>query len=151
MDPARAIANLLGAYCERIDLGDFDGVGVLFADGVLADEHGTELARGAEAVAAFYRAGTQLHEGSPRTKHLVVNSILEVEEDAGRATCRSSYVVLQAAPGQPLQPIIAGRYHDTFRDGPEGWVFAERRFLVDLAGDLAHHLRFDLPEPAPEG
>src|SRR5690606_29171946 len=56
MEPARAIENLLGEYCERIDLGDFDGVGALFAEGALADEHGAELARGAEAVAAFYRA-----------------------------------------------------------------------------------------------
>ncbi len=39
------IRNLLGTYCERIDAGDFDGVGALFGAGALADEHGAELAR----------------------------------------------------------------------------------------------------------
>ena len=141
MDGARAIANLQGEYCERIDLGDFDGVGALFAEGALADEHGTELARGAAAVAAFYRAGTRLHDGDrPGTKHLVVNSIVDVDEAAGTATSRSSYVVFQATAALPLQPIIAGRYHDRFRRGEQGWRFEERRFLVDLVGDLSHHL-----------
>ena len=144
MDGARAIENLLGEYCERIDAGDFAGVGELFADGALADEHGTELARGADAVAAFYAKGTRLHDGSPRTKHLVVNSVVEVDEAAGTATARSSYLVLQGVPGQPLQPIITGRYRDAFVRTRGAWHFAERRFLVDLVGDLSAHLSFDL-------
>ncbi len=145
MDPARAIANLLGAYCERIDLGDFDGVGELFDEGALADVHGTVLARGAAAVAAFYRAGTRLHDGRPGTTHLVLNSMVVVDDAAGTATARSSYVVLQAVDGLSLQPIIAGRYHDRFVEGPGGWRFDERRFLVDLTGDLSRHLAYELP------
>ena len=144
MDGARAIENLLGEYCERIDAGDFAGVGALFAAGALADEHGTELARGAEAVAAFYAKGTRLHDGSPRTKHLVVNSIVDVDEGAGTATARSSYLVLQGVPGQPLQPIITGRYRDSFARTDGAWHFVERRFFVDLLGDLSSHLRFEL-------
>ena len=144
MEATRAIENLLGEYCERIDLGDFAGVGELFADGVLADEHGTELARGAEAVTAFYAAGTRLHDGSPRTKHLVVNSVVEVDEAAGTATARSSYLVLQAAEDLPLQPIITGRYRDRFTRADGTWHFSERWFLVDLVGDLSRHLRYEL-------
>ena len=49
------VRNLLGRYCERIDAGDFAGIGALFADGHLATEDGTVLATGPEAVAAFYR------------------------------------------------------------------------------------------------
>jgi len=134
------IRTLLGQYCERIDAGDFAGVGALFARGRLADEQGKELARGAEAVAAFYASTEQLHDGSPRTKHLVLNTAIE-EEDAGMLVARSSYVVLQAVDGFPLQPIIAGRYVDRFERDGTGWHFAERRFLVDLTGDLSHHLR----------
>jgi hypothetical protein len=145
-DSAQAVRNLLGEYCERMDLGDWEGVGALFTDAALADEHGHELARGATAVAAFYRNGTQLHDGSPRTKHLVLNTILEVDDGAGTATARSSYVVLQQTEGTELRPIITGRYRDTFaRDGSgDDWRFAERRFLVDLLGDLSAHLRYDL-------
>jgi hypothetical protein len=140
------IRNLLGTYCERIDAGDFDGVGALFGDGgVVADEHGNVLARGAAAIAAFYSSTTRRHEdGTPRTKHLVVDTVLSVvAEDAVEA--RSSYLVLQAAEGLPLQPIIAGRYVDTFVVGSSGaWSWKERRFLVDLLGDLSHHLDVDL-------
>ena len=144
MDGARAIENLLGEYCDRVDAGDFAGVGELFVGGALADEHGTELARGAEAVAAFYAKGTRLHDGSPRTKHLVVNSVIDVDEAAGTGTARSSYLVLQGVDGQPLQPIITGRYRDAFTRVDGTWRFAERRFLVDLVGDLSAHLRYDL-------
>lgn len=148
-DASDQIRNLLGEYCERIDAGDFDGVGALFADGALADEHGTELARGAEGVAAFYRSGTMLHDGSPRTKHLVSNTVLEVDDAAGTATARSSYTVLQQTPRLALQPIITGRYRDRFVRGDGRWRFAERRFVVDLLGDLADHLGYPVSSPPP--
>jgi hypothetical protein len=148
MDAARAIANLLGEYCERIDVGDFDAVGELFAEGVLADEDGRELARGAQGVAAFCGAGTQLHDGSPGTKHVVANSIIDVDEVQGTASARSSFVVFQATEGLALQPIVAGRYRDRFRREPGGWRFEERRFLVDLVGDLSQHLRDGVGPPA---
>lgn len=139
---ADRIRNLLGTYCERIDAGDFDGVGALFAHGSLAaGEDGLPFCRGAIEVADFYRAGTQLHEGSPRTKHVVADTVLEEPGVDGTVVVRSSYVVLQAVDGLPLQPIIAGRYRDTFgRDELDAWCFVERRFFVDLVGDLSHHL-----------
>jgi 3-phenylpropionate/cinnamic acid dioxygenase small subunit len=136
------IRNLLGRYCDLMDAGDFAAVGVLFADGCLADEHGTELARGRDAVAAFCASAAQLHGGSPRTKHLVLNTEIDDPEDDGSVTTRSSYLVLQATEGLPLQPIITGRYVDRFERDRHGWHFAERRFAVDLVGDLSRHLTF---------
>jgi hypothetical protein len=50
-------------------------------------------------------------------------------------------VLLQPADGKPLQPIIAGRYVDRFERDGLGWHFSERRFLVDLTGDLSQHLK----------
>jgi hypothetical protein len=138
------IRNLLGLYCERIDVGDFLGVGELFERGVLTEPGGKELARGAEAVASFYAAGTLLHDGSPRTKHLVTNVVLDVDEVAGDATARSSYLVLQQVGSGPLQTIITGHYHDTFERHDGSWHFAERRFFVDLVGDLSEHLGYAL-------
>jgi hypothetical protein len=139
------IRNLLGQYCEHMDFGDFEAVGALFARGCLADERGTELARGAEAVAAFCASATRLYDGRPRTKHLVLDTVLE-EANNGTVIARSSYVVLQAVDGLPLQPIITGRYIDRFdRDG-EGWHFGERRFAVDLVGQLDQHLNFEVKE-----
>jgi hypothetical protein len=161
MTDGDVIRNLLGRYCELMDAADWPGVGALFAAGALADEHGRELARGAAAVEAFYAAGTHLYDGSPRTKHLVADTVILPPAADGTVTARSSYLVLQAVDGLPLQPIITGRYVDTFAPGPargpggggdggggdhgdDGWHVVERRFLVDLVGDLSRHLRYAL-------
>jgi 3-phenylpropionate/cinnamic acid dioxygenase small subunit len=137
------IRELLARYCDLMDAGDWDGVGELFANGCLADEHGNELARGAPEVADFYRKGTILHDGSPRTKHLVLNTV--ISEAADGMVARSSYLVLQALDEFRLQPIITGRYIDRFERDPEGrWGFSERRFIVDLVGDLSRHLRYKI-------
>lgn len=143
------LRNLLGRYCERVDAGDWDGVGALFSDGRLATEDGTLLAAGAEEIAAFYRGITHLHEGSPRTKHLVADVVIDLEAGGDHAVVRSSYLVLQAVDGAlALQPIVAGRYVDTFHRaadrGEGGWMWRERRFTVDLTGDLSSHLRITL-------
>jgi hypothetical protein len=138
------VRNLLGRYCERIDAGDFEGVGALFADGRLATDGGAVLAEGSEAIAAFYAKGTRRHGPTPKTKHLVVDTVLEPTGDDGMVA-RSSYLVLQAIEGSlPLQPIIAGRYVDTFERRGGTWTWIERRFTVDLVGDLSQHLAFDL-------
>jgi 3-phenylpropionate/cinnamic acid dioxygenase small subunit len=142
------VRSLLGRYCDLVDSGDWDGVGALFAGGRLTSG-GTVLAEGAEAVSAFYAGGTQLHGGSPRTKHVVANTQLDAGAD-GAIVARSSFVVLQAVEGVlALQPVIAGRYVDTFEvdadvDGEPTW--RERSFEVDLTGDLSHHLTWALPD-----
>lgn len=142
------IRNLLGRYCDLMDAGDWPGVGALFARGRLVTDDGTELAAGAEAVAEFYARGTQLHDGSPGTKHLVVNTVIGEPAADGTVEARSSYLVLQGVEGVPLQPIITGRYVDRFArsadGGDGGWHFVERAFVVDLVGDLSRHLRYAL-------
>ena len=145
MSDTDGIRNLLGRYCELMDAGDYAGVGELFADGALADEHGNEFARGATAVAESYARTNKPHGGTPRTKHLVTNTVIEIDTDDKGATARSSYLVLQATDALPLQPIITGRYRDRFaRDDAGAWRFAERRFYVDLVGDLREHLTIEL-------
>ena len=136
------IRNVLGTYCELMDAADWPAVGRLFADARLVTEDGTVFAEGAAAVQALYENGTKLYDGSPRTRHVTANSIIEV---AGhRAEVRSSYVVFQAVPGFPLQPIITGRYRDEFALVGGAWRFAQRRFVVDHVGDLSHHLTYEV-------
>lgn len=135
------LRGLLGRYCDLIDAGDFAGVGELFAEGRLVDLEGRVVARGTAGVAALLEEQVQRHDGSPRTKHLVLNSQIAIDGDT--AEVRSSYLVLQQIPDVlPLQPIITGRYVDTFARRPTapGWAWTERRFAVDLTGDLSHHL-----------
>jgi hypothetical protein len=144
------IRNLLATYCERIDGGDFAGVGQLFLRGGLADEQGNVFATGSEGVADVFRNQVIVYDdGTPSTKHLVVNTVFESLGD-DEAVARSSYVVFQAAGEVPLRPIITGRYRDTFRrNGEDGWSFFERRFFVDLAGDLSLHLKAAVVPPTP--
>jgi 3-phenylpropionate/cinnamic acid dioxygenase small subunit len=133
------IRNLLGRYCELMDAGDFEGVADLLAHATLRDDHGNEVAAGHDAVLALY-AATILHDGSPRTRHLTTNTILDV--DGGTARARSAFVVLQATDALALQPIIAGRYRDRFERVNGAWRFTERAFAVDLVGDLSQHLPY---------
>jgi 3-phenylpropionate/cinnamic acid dioxygenase small subunit len=84
-------------------------------------------------------------DGTPRTKHVLSNPILEVDEAAGTASCRSYYTVFQQTETLPLQPIVSGRYHDRFRRIDGEWWFTQRDYsLLDLLGDTSQHLRMDL-------
>jgi ketosteroid isomerase-like protein len=141
-----AITNLVYAYAERIDAGDFDGVAALLADADVSGEGGNPV-RGADAVRAMYERSTRRYDddGTPKTKHVTTNLVVEVDSVAGRATCRSYFTVLQAVPGElALQPIIAGRYHDEFERHADAWRFSKRHMIPDLVGDLGHHLLFEL-------
>jgi SnoaL-like domain len=140
MSSRDAITDLVHLYAERLDLGDLGGVAALFA-GATYGTPGGPVRRGAAEVLAALRAAVRLHDGIPRTKHVTTNLIVEVDDAAGTATARSYFTVLQAADGLPLQPVIAGRYHDRFARDGGAWRFAERRILLDLVGDLHAHVR----------
>lgn len=144
-DPARAVENLLYEYADRIDAGDLDGVGALLARArLLADgpDGPVVVAEGRDAITTLYRASTRIHAetGTPRTRHVTTNARIEVDEDAGTATARSVYTVLQATDSLPLQPIVSGRYDDAFALVEGTWWFASRLIHVDLSGDLGQHL-----------
>ena len=140
-DAHEAIRNLLGKYCELMDSGQFAGLAELFAHATLADEHGNVFATGADEMHRMWDAQTILYDGKPRTRHVTANPVIDVDEDAGIAQVSSSYVVFQGTDDLPLQPIVTGRYLDTFTRDGTGWHFTQRRYSLDHVGDLSHHLR----------
>ncbi len=147
VDSARQIENLLYTYAERIDAGDFDGVADLFAHGRIhgiPDGPPDTVFTGRQAVRDLYGASTRIYEdsGTPKSKHLTSNAIIAVDDDAGTATCRSYFCVLQATDDLPLQPIVTGRYHDTFHRIEGEWWFESRTMHLDQTGDLSQHLLF---------
>ncbi|MCZ4499252.1 MAG: Ring hydroxylating enzyme beta subunit [Marmoricola sp.] len=147
MDSARKIENLLYTYAERIDRGDLEGVAELFTYAtIFGQENGPPETQfvGKEGAAKMYGMSTRLYDddGTPKTKHVTTNAIINVDEQAQTASCRSYFCVVQATPALPLQPIIAGRYHDTFQVIDGEWWFATRTLFVDLMGDLSHHLKW---------
>ncbi len=141
-----AIASLLFTYAERIDAGDFAGIGELFAHATLTFEGFDDAVSGRDAIEALYIRSTRRYEdGTPRTKHVMTNVIVEVADDATTAASRSYFTVLQAVPGAlALQPIIAGRYRHTYRQAEGVWQVATMHITIDLVGELAHHMLFDL-------
>ena len=140
LDARAAITALVHGYAERVDAGDLAGVAALFADATYGAAGGP-VRHGADEVLAALRAAIVLHDGVPRTKHVVTNLIVEVDEAAGTASARSYFTVLQATATLPLQPILAGRYLDRFRRTVDGWRFADRRIHLDLVGELREHVR----------
>jgi hypothetical protein len=135
------IRSLLVAYATRMDDGDFDGVGALFARATLrnAKDPSVVVAQGAETIASMLRRTIRLHDGVPGEQHLTTNTVIEVDPSRTTARARSAYVVLMAAPGFPLQTTGAGRYEDRFARDEHGWHFVDRLFVQELHGDLSAH------------
>ncbi len=147
-DAAVAVGNLIARYAELIDHGDFEGVADLLGDAAVGEGDSPALLTGRDAILAMFTSTTRLYpDGTPGTKHVTTNLILDIDDDAGTAAARTYWVVLQAVPGLALQPILAGRYHDRFqRSATDGsWGFSERRYLIDLVGDVSQHMLSRLP------
>jgi 3-phenylpropionate/cinnamic acid dioxygenase small subunit len=136
------ISALVYRYAELLDAGDLDGVTDLFADATWRSAATGAVLTTREEVRGVY-ANVILYDGIPRTRHLMDNLVVDHADGADEASGRCYYTVLQQAggPGTPIEPILAGRYVDRYRRGPDGWHFADREFHVDLSGDLSRHFR----------
>ena len=147
-DVRNAIENLLFVYAERIDAGDFAGVGELFARARILAPNGDVLATGKDEVEAVYDRSTRVYEdGSPMTQHVTTNVILTPFGDGQTVAARSRFTVMQALPDFPLQCIITGYYEDRFAcEETDGWYFIERWMKPKLLGDLSRHLKYELSD-----
>ena len=143
---AEAITKLIYTYAERIDAGDFAGVGELFAHATLTFEGFGDAVTGGDAIEALYARTTRRYEdGTPHTKHVMTNVMVDVDDAGATARSRSYFTVLQAVPGAlALQPVIAGRYRHTYEQVDSQWRVATMHIIIDLVGDLGHHMLFDL-------
>lgn len=146
MDSYRQIENLIYRYAELLDAGDLAAVAALFADAEFYSADGTLRATGSEQFYAVQSAAVRLHSdcGTPRTKHMTSNLIIDVDEEAGTACSKSNFVVFQATDKLPLQAIIAGQYRDRFEKVAGVWRFSRRQTIPELLGDLSQHLLFDI-------
>jgi 3-phenylpropionate/cinnamic acid dioxygenase small subunit len=141
------IENLLYEYQSRLDDGDLEGMAALFEHAVLSSDTVAATWTGSAEVLALYRQIFRMYgDGSPHTTHTTMNPIVHIDQESGTATSRSVYVVYQQVDDFPLQPIITGRYHDTFERVDGAWRFASRIFVAGLQGNLrAHQVLEDHP------
>jgi 3-phenylpropionate/cinnamic acid dioxygenase small subunit len=139
-----AVTELLYRYAELIDAGDFDGVGQLLARSTFGGPASGSVS-GAESIAKLFAKTTRRypdHGNTPRTRHLVLNAIVELDGD-GTAESRSTFCVVQDTETVPIQPIVVGRYYDTFAHDDGGWYFTERKVEIQMIGDVSAHLMVD--------
>jgi 3-phenylpropionate/cinnamic acid dioxygenase small subunit len=139
-----AITELLYRYAELIDAGDFDGVGQLLARATFGGPASGSVS-GAEKLAKLFAMTTRRypdHGNTPRTRHLVLNAIVELNGD-GTAASRSTFCVIQDTETVPIQPIVVGRYFDAFGHDESGWHFTERKVEIQMLGDVSAHLMVD--------
>ena len=128
-------------YAELIDAGDLDGLAALFEHATWGAGTRTERLQGTEQVRRGYGGVILYEDGTPRTKHVITNLVIDLDESATHAAARSYFTVFQATDGLALQPIIAGRYEDRFDKVDGTWRFSERIIHPDLHGDLSKHMR----------
>jgi 3-phenylpropionate/cinnamic acid dioxygenase small subunit len=138
------ITELLYRYAELIDAGDFDRVGQLLARSTFGGPASGSVS-GAENIAKLFAKTTRRypdHGNTPRTRHLVLNAVVELNGD-GTAASRSTFCVVQDTETVPIQPIVVGRYYDTFGHDDSGWYFTERKVEIQMLGDISAHLMVD--------
>lgn len=135
------ITGLVLAYARLLDAGDFDGVAALFEHATWRSAaHGTVLRGAGEVRTAYDRI--RLHDGSPRTKHLITNLSIDVAPGGESASAHCYFTVLQGiVPGEPIEITVAGQYFDELVKVEGAWRFADRLFVVDLEGDQRRTLR----------
>ena len=141
-DSYMAIMNLYAKYARTIDAGDMKGLGELFAHAEFASASLGVRHQGREAVTKHFSGRVKLYaDGTPRTKHVTTNHLIEMDDSGERATGYAYFTVLQELPGtKKLHIICAGRYTDTFERVDGRWRFASRHIVRDLDGDLSEHL-----------
>lgn len=139
---AVSITNLLYRYAESMDAGDLESAAALFNHARLKLAPDGDAVVDSAGILQLWRGLVKIHaDGTPRTKHVITNPILDIDDEAGAATCRSYYTVLQQTEAIALQVIAAGRYHDEFERVDGVWRFSFRDYsMLDLKGDLRDHL-----------
>ncbi|HXW81464.1 MAG TPA: nuclear transport factor 2 family protein [Acidimicrobiales bacterium] len=158
----RQVRGIISAYFNALDTGDMRALGEVFRYGrtraqssrsgaqVIAEPD--EPYEGSERIIQQFVTHNYFYDGTPSTKHFTTNLTMEIHHETNRATSRSRFTVVQARPGFPLQPIVTGRYVDSFEWRAGRWWLVDRFEDCFLWGDVRHHLvdelrrRLQLPE-----
>lgn len=139
-ESALQISNLLYRYAEYLDSGQLCEAAQLFLHARIK-LRGQGLLDHNELLTMWQQRIKRYPCGTPRTKHIISNPIIDIDETSGTAAVRSCYTVLQATDTLPLQAIATGRYLDEFERVDGVWRFSHRDYShLDLVGDLRGHL-----------
>ena len=141
MDAREGIERLLMAYCWGIDTGDFESTAALFGDDGQYGLVGAGAARGSAQVLGMFQASVRTYDGVPRTRHVITNIVIDVDDGATTGSARCYVQVLHQPPDEEIRPIVVGTYLDRVHLVGDQWQFAERRMHLELVGNLTSHLQ----------
>ena len=137
-----AINTLLMTYAEHLDAGRFADLAAMFEHATYRIEHADGLHvssyRGATQVRAFCDQTRLYPDGTPRTRHVITNVVIDVDGDGAHSRCTAT--VFQQTDVLPLQPIASGRYLDRFERVGHEWRFVDRLVTGFLLGDRSQHV-----------
>lgn len=142
----RKIQRLLITFAQKMDDGHFDEVAELFRHAE-CDVKGIKSV-GRDSVENFFNMTVRRHaDGTPRTLHFITNVAVTIDPLGDSASSLSYYIVHQRIEGSPLEPVSAGRWHDTFELCNGDWRFrshVDEPWLTDRAPSLNVAAAYDL-------
>ena len=141
MDDYQEITKLLYQYGRFIDRGDLDGACQLFEYAKIKTIDRAELGNYRDMANMLKKFVRLYEDGTPRTKHLVTNVIIDIDEGGTSANSTAYYTVLQSVTPGDIKVIAAGQYIDEFERIDGKWRFSYRDLTVfDMQGDISGHL-----------
>ena len=139
MDSRTDITRLINQYGFTIDTGDLQGFAMLFENAEWTVE-GTEPRIGSQQVLDALSTVRIYDDGTPRTKHIVSNLDLDIDEENDTANGQCYVTVYQQTEDFPLQAIFCGHYFDRFERVDGRWQYSQRIIRHMMVGDLSAHL-----------
>jgi hypothetical protein len=137
------ITNLLYSYNEYIDRGNLDAATELFKYAKLKIPGREEPVDHEMFLEMLKRVIIIYPDGTPGTRHLVTNPIINIDEEKGTATSQATFTVLQQTATLPLQIIATGYYNDQFEKHGGEWRFKYREStLPHIYGSIECHINF---------
>jgi ketosteroid isomerase-like protein len=132
-DDRAEIENLSNKYMVAVDAGDIETVMSTWAeDGVLEWINGTERGKAAirKAMSNFGGARkVEIPEGAtsrPRTRHQIINHVIDVEGDTARTTAYW-FALTNSTPQKDVQLLYMGHYEDVLVRVNGKWLFKQRK------------------------
>lgn len=139
IDKNQLINQLLNDYCTLLDAGKIEDCAALFSNADFCIE-GVATVSGKQGVMDLFSGIILYENGTPLTKHVLTNVVVNVAADEKTAKSNSYLTVLQKVDGSALQPIFSGSYADKFAIIDGHWAFTKRTITGPLIGDMSLHL-----------
>lgn len=125
------ITNLVYRVAEHLDQREPEAAAALFREAQVRLHQDADPLDHVQLLAVWEQQFGPTLPGAPISHHRISNPIVEIDREQRTARCRSSYLLLEHFPDQPLKTIASGRYLDEFVRENQQWRFASRVFLPD--------------------